>query len=142
MGTNLIDLESAVENYFKAIVGDCPFCDLKQNAECKCYRLEIFEEKVERDIVTLVKKYRRSHACEHSQRELLEQIYNMGDAYSGESLGIYRCEKCRRLWKIRFQRHAGTGSDNIWLRPGEKERGYEFGLETAVKYRDAASNKE
>jgi hypothetical protein len=65
----------------------------------------------------------------------------MGDAYSGESLGIYRCEKCRRLWMIRFQRDAGTGSDNIWLRPGEKERGYEFDLQTAAKYRDAASNR-
>jgi len=38
---------------------------------------------------------------------------------------------------LTFQpRYAGTGSDNIWLRPGETERGYTFTLEEAAKYAD------
>lgn len=38
------------------------------------------------------KAVRCSHACEYSQRELLEEIYNMGGSYSSESLGIDRRE--------------------------------------------------
>lgn len=60
----------------------------------------------------------------------------MKGAYSNESLGIYRCSICRRLWKIRFQCDPGTGSDDIWIRPGGTERGYHFPLEEAKLYRD------
>jgi hypothetical protein len=52
-----------------------------------------------------------------------------------------RGETIDRFWMIRFQHDAGTGSDNICLRPGESERGYEVALQTAAKYRDTASNR-
>lgn len=45
---------------------------------------------------------------------------------SYESLGIYRCKVCNQLWKIRFQSDPGTGSDHIWIRPGESSRHYSF----------------
>jgi len=133
-------LEKAVRSYLKAAAGDCPFCDLKRDdAGCECGKIAKAEEKAESEILALAKKHRRSHACEYSRRDLLKQFYKMGDIYSGESLGIYRCTGCRRLWMIRFQHDAGTGSDDIWLTPGESERGYEFTLEEAVKYRDKES---
>lgn len=50
-----------------------------------------------------------------------------------ESLGIYRCQLSGRLWKIRCQSDPGIGSDDIWLSPGESDRGYEFTLEEAAE---------
>lgn len=69
------------------------------------------------------------HCC-RLNLELLEEIYSIGN---WETLGIYRCRKCGQLWKIRFQCDA-TGRDDIWLRPGETERGYLFSWEEAEKF--------
>lgn len=130
-------LEEAVKRYLSAAAGDCPFCHQgKDDAACQCGAIERAEEKAEREIIALIKSLRRSHACEYSRRELLKRIYSMGDIYSGESLGIYRCTECGRLWMIRFQQDAGCGSDDIWLAPGGSERGYEFTLEEAARYRE------
>lgn len=70
-----------------------------------------------------------SHQCCRLNLELLKEIYSIG---SWETLGVYRCRKCGQLWKIRFQYDA-AGRDDIWLRPGETERGYSFSLEEAEK---------
>lgn len=51
----LIDLESAVKDYFKSVVGACPFCDLKQNTQCECDRIEGIEKKAEQEIIALMK---------------------------------------------------------------------------------------
>lgn len=72
--------------------------------------------------------------CAEENLELLKLLYEMETHLSYESLGIYRCKKCGRLWKIRFQCDAGTGEDDIWLKPGENERGYSFSIEEAEKY--------
>ncbi len=69
---------------------------------------------------------RVKHECTPYNLETLRVIYE----FKGESLGIYRCRTCGQLWKIRWQCDS-TGSDNIWLKPGERRRGYEFTLEEA-----------
>ena len=53
---------------------------------------------------------------------------------STESLGVFVCRVCGQLWLIRNQYDAGTGSDDIWLKPDEKERDYEFPIKEAEKY--------
>jgi len=73
------------------------------------------------------------HTCE--DLELLKRIFELRGTYRYESLGIYRCKACNQLWKIRWQWDAGTGSDDIWLRPGEAKRGYEFTLREAEEVR-------
>jgi hypothetical protein len=62
------------------------------------------------------------HECTQYNLNLIKLLY---DRY-GELLGIYRCSICGQLWKIRWQWDAGTGSDCIWLKPGESRRGYSF----------------
>lgn len=56
------------------------------------------------------------------------------DFGSSESLGVYRCKACGQVWKIRYQCDQGTGSDDIWLSPGETYKGYKFTLEEAEKW--------
>lgn len=76
------------------------------------------------------------HECEQYHLEHLKTLYEIGGWYSGsESLCVYRCRVCGQLWKIRWQYDPGTGSDNVWLRPGESRRGYEFTLEEAEQIR-------
>jgi len=48
--------------------------------------------------------------------------------YATERLEICRCERCGKIYKIRWQWDAGTGCDDIWLSPGEKKRGYSFSM--------------
>lgn len=49
-----------------------------------------------------------------------------GPMGSYDNLGVYRCSVCNQLWKIRFQFDRGTGSDNIWMRPGDVNRRFSF----------------
>jgi hypothetical protein len=44
------ELEETVKKYLKAVAGECPFCDLAQNARCECDRLEGIEKKAEQEI--------------------------------------------------------------------------------------------
>lgn len=71
------------------------------------------------------------HECEQHDVDLVEEIYRDGFGFASESLGIYRCRICSQLWMIRFQSDPGTGRDDIWLRPGQSARGYEFTYEKA-----------
>jgi len=75
------------------------------------------------------------HECDRYDLKLVKEIYpnRRGSPYSYESCAIYRCRACGQLWKIRWQYDDGTGSDNIWLKPGVSERGYEFTLEEAAE---------
>jgi hypothetical protein len=68
------------------------------------------------------------HDCEN--RGPVDEI-TLEYKFEGERLGIYRCEVCGQLWKIRFQYDPGTGPDHIWMKPGEADRGYEFSKEEA-----------
>lgn len=45
---------------------------------------------------------------------------------SYNDLGVYRCKVCNQLWKIRFQYDPGTGSDHVYMRPGESSRRFSF----------------
>jgi len=72
------------------------------------------------------------HYCRgSSQLALVADIYgskkrkysSMG---SYNDLGVYLCKVCNQLWKIRFQFDQGTGSDHIWMRPGESSRRFSF----------------
>jgi len=66
------------------------------------------------------------HECFKTTLECLKRIYACKGPYSSEKFGIYRCITCGQLWKIRFQWTIETGHDDIWLKPGESKRGYEF----------------
>jgi RecJ-like exonuclease len=68
------------------------------------------------------------HDCKASKS--LEEIVII-NKMSDESLGIYLCKGCGQLWKIRFQYDPGTGSDHIWMKPGEEKRYYVFSKEEA-----------
>ncbi len=62
---------------------------------------------------------------------LVADIYGCNSKRSGsigsyDTLGVYRCSVCNQLWKIRFQFDHGTGSDNIWMRPGDVNRRFSF----------------
>lgn len=74
------------------------------------------------------------HRCERSDLVIVEMQYTIGCGHSRESLGVYRCTVCEQLWKIRYQYDAGTGSDDIWLKPGEAQRGYHFSEEESARY--------
>jgi len=66
------------------------------------------------------------HDCRSSSVRLIKPIYGFDETRPrSDSLGIYRCV-CGKYWMIRYQSDPGCGSDNIWLAPGEKNRGYEF----------------
>ena len=69
--------------------------------------------------------------------ERLKMLWHYGTAGDGESLGIYRCRLCGKLWKIRFQTDPGTGRDHIWLKPGQSGRGYSFTHEEAAAFKEA-----
>jgi hypothetical protein len=71
----------------------------------------------------------------------LEIFYEWWGHLSHESLGIYQCKDCGQIWKIRRQWDDGTGSDNIWLRPGESKRGYEFTIDEYKKYTKRAGRR-
>ncbi len=74
------------------------------------------------------------HQCRDWDMQKLECVYAWGSYPSYERLDICKCKVCDQLWMIRVQFDAGTGHDDIWLKPGESERGYTFDLETARKY--------
>lgn len=78
------------------------------------------------------------HECDYNCIRRIELIYGDRSGSPMENLGIYVCLVCGQLWKIRNQYDPGTGSDNIWVRPGEKERGYDFPVSEARKYVEAA----
>lgn len=80
------------------------------------------------------------HECEERHLDLLEKIYGYSGPASAESLGIYRCRVCGQLWMIRRQWDLGSGSDDIWLRPGEEKRGYAFSWEEAAKFEAVKQN--
>jgi hypothetical protein len=66
------------------------------------------------------------HDCRSSTVKLIKPVYGFDESRPrSDSLGIYRCV-CGKYWMIRYQYDPGCGSDNIWLAPGEKKRGYEF----------------
>lgn len=78
------------------------------------------------------------HDCSGSSRlALVADIYgsksvrysSMGDY---ENYGVYRCKVCNQLWKIRFQFDQGSGSDHIWMRPGESSRRFSFSEDDAA----------
>jgi len=73
------------------------------------------------------------HECQQYDMLILETVYATILPGSSEALRIYFCRVCGQLWKVRWQYDAGTGSDNIWLRLGESNRGYEFTREEATK---------
>jgi len=74
---------------------------------------------------------RIEHDCSgYGRLILVADIYgcNSKRSYMGSSdnLGVYRCSVCNQLWKIRFQSDPGTGSDHIWMRPGDVNRRFSF----------------
>ena len=73
----------------------------------------------------------KPHDCDPNDLSLVKEFYSRTSTYSHESLRIYRCSRCGQLWKIRAQFDDGTGDDNIWLKPGQSERGYEFTMAEA-----------
>lgn len=81
---------------------------------------------------------RIEHDCRKRPRlTLVADIYGnrskqRSGMYSRDDLGIYRCEICNQLWQIRFQFDAGTGSDDVWLRPGESSRRFSFPEDEAI----------
>lgn len=83
------------------------------------------------------------HDC-HTQSSLmtLKTLWADAEADHRESLIIARCGVCGQLWKVRRQWDAGTGRDDIWLRPGESERGYEFTMEEAAEFGEEAKASE
>lgn len=71
------------------------------------------------------------HKCDKNSVRNLKVLYDHQDANDCcESLVIARCQKCGKLWKIRWQ-FDSAGVDNIWLRVGETDRGYSFTEEEA-----------
>ena len=82
----------------------------------------------------------RQVKCEHCDdtgtrypcREGEMQRIKLLHSWPSESLGIYQCRRCARMWMIRHQFDPGTGRDDIWLRVGETKRGYTFSAEEAA----------
>jgi hypothetical protein len=74
------------------------------------------------------------HECNPWDCIVIEFLYQKSGAGWSESLSICKCQICGQLYKVRNQWDAGTGSDDIWIMPGETERGYSFPLEEAAKY--------
>lgn len=74
---------------------------------------------------------KRKHECNLWQMTILKTKYANNYPSGNESLIIRRCRLCGKLWKIRQQWDAGTGSDDIWLEVGQSERGYTFTGEEA-----------
>lgn len=70
------------------------------------------------------------HICKEHNLSFVECLFDM----PGESVCIKRCKVCSQLFKIRYQWDDGTGDDNIYLMPGEEERGFSFPEEEAAKY--------
>lgn len=78
------------------------------------------------------------HVCQRwdlKQLEtLLEDRGRQGNWWYSELLYMGRCKKCGQLWKVWRRWDSDNGLDEIWLLPGESERGYEFTEEEARKY--------
>lgn len=72
---------------------------------------------------------KQEHICRAEDLVKVETIYNYGEGsdYSS-SMYIKACHLCGQIWKVRYQNNAGTGDDTIWLKPGQNEEGYEFGM--------------
>ena len=75
----------------------------------------------------------KPHDCQYGDLIVIKEFYSQRSTYSSESLRIYRCLRCEQLWKIRKQWDDGTGSDDIWLKPGESDRRYKFTMEEAAE---------
>ncbi len=67
------------------------------------------------------------HVCKTEHLLTVEEIYK-SDPSPGHSTSLYikACKRCGQMWKVRYQYDPGTGSDCIWIKPGEEERGYKF----------------
>lgn len=74
------------------------------------------------------------HECHPGECLVIERSWEKEGMGWSESLTVRKCRICGQLYKVRHQWDKGTGSDDIWLRPGETERGYTFPLEEAAKY--------
>jgi hypothetical protein len=72
--------------------------------------------------------------------KVLDVLYDRPGQFSSESLKIVRVD--RGIFMVRFQYDAGTGKDDIWIKPGESNRGYSFSLDEAKKYDRAAKRIE
>ena len=66
--------------------------------------------------------------CGGRVEKLKEITSTYTDGYS-ERLEICQCNKCFQIYKIRWQWDVGCGCDDIWLKPGEEDRGYSFPLD-------------
>ncbi len=64
--------------------------------------------------------------CSCDRLRSIKTLWRHDGDWSRESLQIMQCLNCGQLWKVRYQWNAGSGCDNIYLRPGESDRGYTF----------------
>ena len=65
--------------------------------------------------------------------EKLKEITSTYTDGCSERLEICQCNKCFQIYKIRWQWDIGCGYDDIWLKPGEEDRGYSFPLDEYKK---------
>lgn len=84
------------------------------------------------------------HNCHPGDCLVVKKIWSRENTstHSSESLTIRKCKICGQLYKVRHQWDDGTGSDDIWLMPGESRRGYEFTLEEAAEFEGEGSGSE
>lgn len=75
------------------------------------------------------------HVCQNIDMRQIVELWRNNSDYNRESLVIKVCKICKQLYKIRYQNDPGTGCDDIWLKPGESERGFAFTEAEAKKYR-------
>ncbi len=74
------------------------------------------------------------HTCQSYNMDRLKALSERQSQSGSESLCICKCRICGQLWKIRLQHSPGTGCDDIWLKPGQSDRGYSFTLEEAAGF--------
>ena len=65
--------------------------------------------------------------------EKLKEITSTYTDGCSERLEICQCNKCFQIYKIRWRWDIGCGYDDIWLKPGEEDRGYSFPLDEYKK---------
>jgi uncharacterized Zn finger protein len=74
------------------------------------------------------------HTCRLDKCDVLKTLYETSGTYSYKSMTIRKCPVCGQLYKVRAQWDDGTGRDDIWMKPGESERGYMFTIEEAKEF--------
>jgi len=73
------------------------------------------------------------HSCDMAHMKMLRLLYDESGGATRQmwhdTVGIYRCNVCRQLWKVvrEFRHvHGVPNSRSMWLKPGEQHDGWRF----------------